>query len=410
MNRKLLENREFMKLWLGSTISNLGDSIDNIAIMMLAIKITNSPSAVGLMMMSVSLPSFIFSVIGGGVADNLKRKNIMLYTNIIRGFFIFAILLLVVIEKISFIPLCIILFIVESFSMFYNPAYMAELSNIVDKENFVQARAFSASTQSIVSIVGPSLASVLITIGYAIPLAIDSFSFFFAGIMIYITKFPSNNTPITNVREVFSEKFFHDIKQGFIYLKKNIVLLQVFILIFFINLFLGFFDVALPFFIKQSLKLPVEYYGYFKTMAIGAFMIASLIAVKFKTLRPGKVSIISTFIMGICVFLFGISNYFITSGLFWIIAASARCIIVLMLNSFYGLVVEDKYRGRIIGISTMICASILPISQGLSGLIVDRVSPKWIFIVSGIGLGILSIVYMFNNNLLKYKISKDVVV
>lgn len=404
MKKGFLNNKEFVKLWFGSIVSNLGDSMDNIVFMMLAIKLTKSPSATGLMMMIISIPNFVFSVFGGAIADIFRKKRIMFIINLIDGLLILLLLILLTIGKLSFLYLCIILFLVKSLARFYNPAYMASVANVVKKEEFLQARSFASSTQSIVEIIGPSIVSILLTVGYIIPLGFDAFSFILAAFMVFITKIPKEEGNGMQVKDVLSTKFLIVIKEGFSYLRMNSVLLKVFMLIFFTNFFLGFFEVALPFFVKQSLMMPFSYYGYLKAIAAGMAIFAGLFIVKSKVKRPGKVSVIAVLIMGTSMILFGFSSKFWLASIFWIIAAFFRCISVLMLNSFYGLVVEAKYRGRIIGISTMIYTSIIPISFGLAGVILEHIGAKWIFIASGIGLFIVGVFYSFNKELVEFEI------
>ncbi|MCD2348341.1 MFS transporter [Clostridium guangxiense] len=405
MKNEIIKNKAFMKLWLGSTVSNLGDSMDNIVFIMLAIKLTNSPSATGILMMIISLPNFIFSILGGTVADNYEKKKIMLYANLGQGLVTLIILILVMFDKMTFLALCILLFIVESLSRFNTPAYMALLPSIVEKKLFVNARAFSLSTQSVIGMVGPSIAAILINNGYTLPIAFDAFSYIFAAFMIGITSIKVSILKKTKVKNIFTKEFMNDIIDGFKYLKLNKNLLSIFSLIFFINLFLGFFDVALPFYVKINLRLPTQYYGYLKTMAIGTFVFASFIITKSTILKPGKISVLSIFPMGISLIVFGLSKNFFISSIFWIVASIFRCFIVLMLNSFYGLIGDDQYRGRIMGMSTMLYATIVPISNGLSGIMVQSFTASVIFILSGFGLLLVAIVYLFNRSLLQYKIN-----
>ncbi|KOF57872.1 hypothetical protein AGR56_16895 [Clostridium sp. DMHC 10] len=232
MKNEIIKNKAFMKLWLGSTVSNLGDSMDNIVFIMLAIKLTNSPSATGILMMIISLPNFIFSILGGTVADNYEKKKIMLYANLGQGLVTLIILILVMFDKMTFLALCILLFIVESLSRFNTPAYMALLPSIVEKKLFVNARAFSLSTQSVIGMVGPSIAAILINNGYTLPIAFDAFSYIFAAFMIGITSIKVSILKKTKVKNIFTKEFMNDIIDGFKYLKLNKNLLSIFSLIF----------------------------------------------------------------------------------------------------------------------------------------------------------------------------------
>lgn len=85
---ELLKNGNFLALWLGQAISNLGDWIIIIALIELVYKISGSGLAVGTLMIFKILPALFFGSVIGVLADRFNRKRTMISCDIFRGLLI----------------------------------------------------------------------------------------------------------------------------------------------------------------------------------------------------------------------------------------------------------------------------------------------------------------------------------
>lgn len=137
-DRSYLKNRRFMNIFIGYSVSSLGDNMDNMIFMLLAIDLTGSPTATGVLLMILAIPNFIFSLFGGTFADMFDRKKIMVWTSYIRGALIGLILVLFLTNKLTFVWLCVVLFIVESLSRFNGPAAGATMPRLLTKAEFLR--------------------------------------------------------------------------------------------------------------------------------------------------------------------------------------------------------------------------------------------------------------------------------
>ena len=76
-------HRDFSIFWAGNFLSNTGTWMQNIALGWLILIITNSPFLLGLNGFLAQIPSLVFSLPGGTIADRLNRRKLMLSTQTI---------------------------------------------------------------------------------------------------------------------------------------------------------------------------------------------------------------------------------------------------------------------------------------------------------------------------------------
>ena len=81
----LRNNRNFRLLYIGQTISQLGDWFNAVAVYALLLDLTGSATAVAWMMIVQFLPVAIFGPLAGVVVDRVNRRRLMIATDLLRG-------------------------------------------------------------------------------------------------------------------------------------------------------------------------------------------------------------------------------------------------------------------------------------------------------------------------------------
>ena len=401
MSKKVLKNDffkniNFIKLWLASLFSTFGDSIDDIIIMLLVIELTNSARTTGIFLMIISIPGVIFSVFGGAFSDAFEKKKIMIIMASLQGVIMIILMFLTAIGNISFYILCFFLFLLESCSKLYMPSFTALSAYIIKNESYSKFRSFMTTTQSLISLIAPSICtSMIILVGYSLPLLINSLSYFVTSFfvsMIHIDDNINNDKQIKTIKAKI-RTIIDSIKEGFGYIIQKKSLIKLISIMSIMNFCLAMFDVALPFYVRDYLNLSTQYYGYLKSFSIFAFILAGVLLSKIKFEKTIRIIITSVFLMGVCVMILGICNNFLIVSIFWALGAFFRTIAIILIGSNIVTMSNKSYVGRISGISTMIMSIILMISRGLSGFLVESFSPEIIFSASGIIFLICSIIY-----------------
>lgn len=85
VKRSLWRNRDFMLLWSGQSVSELGSAITQLAIPLAAVVLLNSSTfEVGLLAMMGTLPYLLVALLAGAIIDRRAKRKIMLWCDIGR--------------------------------------------------------------------------------------------------------------------------------------------------------------------------------------------------------------------------------------------------------------------------------------------------------------------------------------
>jgi dTMP kinase len=125
----------FLPLFGAQYASSLGDRIGLFAILAIAQRVSNSATAVGLVMVARMLPGFVFAPLGGVLIDRWNRKVVMVSCDIGR----FALLALLPFWE-NIWSLVLLSFAIEMLTLLWGPAKDATVPNIVkDPEQLASA-------------------------------------------------------------------------------------------------------------------------------------------------------------------------------------------------------------------------------------------------------------------------------
>ncbi len=136
--RELLKNRNYLRLWIGQIISAMGDWFIVGALFALVYKLSSSSSAISLMMFSRFLPAILLGFLAGVFIDRWNRKATLIFCDLARGALVIAFAF-----ANSLAMVCILTFVVETFSIIYNPAKDASIPLIVEKDQLLNANSLS---------------------------------------------------------------------------------------------------------------------------------------------------------------------------------------------------------------------------------------------------------------------------
>jgi MFS family permease len=255
--RQLLAgNADFRRLWTGQVVSEVGDWLNNIAVLALAIKLAGAGSvglAVAAYAIARHLPLFIFGPVAGVVVDRVSRRRVMIAADLAR-----ATLALGFLAANRFSSLALIYVVgasLFSVSAFFNAAKRASIPNLVGStEELLAANSLSASTTAATIAIGSALGGVIATaIGRDAVFVLNAITFIASAEMIRriksklsreqrpasgkdnerlttqlpLTTEPSSST-LTTQRSPLNA-YFSDFREGLRYVRRDRVLASVFV-------------------------------------------------------------------------------------------------------------------------------------------------------------------------------------
>lgn len=139
----LVKNKNFMKLFWGQLVSNLGDWLATFALMSLVFQglTRNSSLAVGAMLAFRIVPALFSGPVAAVVSDHFDRRRLMIGCDIARGFIILAAPFLN-----SLWQVFVLLFFLEGLSIIRLAARDASIPNLVSGEHLTMANSLSMAT------------------------------------------------------------------------------------------------------------------------------------------------------------------------------------------------------------------------------------------------------------------------
>jgi len=408
----VFKNKNYVLLFLGALVSNLGNTIYNFAISLYILDVTNNNALIaGLYLATGGLVYFIIAPFGGAIVDRLDRVKVVYITDFIRGVTIVVAGYLLFVgltnnQQIIMLFICTIILAVNG--AIFGPATSALPANILKPEQLQQSNSLMQGANSLYAIIGALLGATLFTLlGIKMIFIINGLSFILSGISeVFITT----KTKADPDHVITFKSAVDDIKIGFKYLVK---LKPIFYLILYASL-LNFFMTpvfanGLPYLFKSQLQVSSIYYSFIVAAFPAGIIISSLIlGIKkqkeriFSLLKMGLIGFalfMAIFTIGVHLHLANISTFLvfmITSVLVTLILGVYNGLINIPFGTAIQLKVEKDMQGRVFSVLSVIAMGLTPISMAIAGIIIEGLGVLTLFYISSIALVIITFLIIKN--------------
>jgi MFS family permease len=218
--RLLRANRNFRLLYIGQTISQLGDWFNAVAVYALLLELTGSATAVAWMMIVQFLPVAVFGPAAGVVVDRVNRRRLMIAADLVRGVAILGLLLVRHADQIWIAYVAI--GITMATTSFFEPARTATIPNITTHEELMPANALASATWAAMLAVGAALGGwVTEALGRNTAFVINSASFFVSAFFIARTRYDATPPPTERPHGLAALTGITDLVEGIRYVKRE---------------------------------------------------------------------------------------------------------------------------------------------------------------------------------------------
>jgi MFS family permease len=181
---RLWSHADFLKLWTGQSISELGSQVSQLAIPWLAaVGLHANPIEFSLLEVLSFLPFILLALPAGVWVDRLRRRPILIASDTARAILLLLIPILWAAGALRIWHLLALQFLIGAFTVFFDISYQAYLPALVEREDLVDGNSKLYLTTSVAQVAGPSVAGGLIaaiTAPYAI--LVDAVSFVLSAV------------------------------------------------------------------------------------------------------------------------------------------------------------------------------------------------------------------------------------
>ena len=207
-------------MFLGQSVSQLGDWFNSVAVFALLLDLTGSATAVAWMMIVQFLPIAIVGPIAGVVVDRVDRRRLMIAMDLLRG--CLALGLLLVQHRDQVWVAYAVTALAVSAQAFFEPARTATIPNVTTSDELIPANALSSAAWSAMLAIGASVGGlVTVVAGSRAAFVINAVSFFASATFIGRTRYDSTPPSVPRFSGWAALTGVSDLLEGLRYVRKH---------------------------------------------------------------------------------------------------------------------------------------------------------------------------------------------
>jgi MFS transporter, DHA3 family, macrolide efflux protein len=388
-------NRNFVLLWHGQLVSQLGNQAFLIATAFYLVERTGSALSVAALMIGATLPLVLLGPLAGAVADRHSRRSILIVTDLIRAASIGGLAAVVLWQPVLTSPVLTIVVGVATFNgvmlALFAPAYQALIPELVPAEDLGTANAISQMSGQAATLIGQAAGGVFYAWGGIAPLlVIDALSFAYAAFATWFI--PPDRPAEQGRRDVMAalERYLADTREGLLYVWRGTGMAVVLGIFSGVNcLFMPVF-VLLPFYARETLNAGPQWYGFLLSgSGLGALVGSLMAGIVLRTLRhrAGLVRLCLCGVAASVLMLAMTTSPWVALALFVAIGSMSSMINVTVITAFQT-AVDVHIRGRVMALLIALSMVATPIGIGLGGVLGDIWRSSLSLVIAGSGVAI----------------------
>ena len=173
----LWQNRDYLLLWAGQTVSILGTQLSQLAFPLLVLALTGSAAQAGFVTAIRSVPWLLFALPAGALVDRWPRKATMIVCSAGGAVALGSIALAYALGVLTIGQIVIVSFVEGTLALVFGLAESSALPQVVSREQLPAAVAQQQAQYSVGGLLGPPLGGALFGIAQLLPFLVDSVSY-----------------------------------------------------------------------------------------------------------------------------------------------------------------------------------------------------------------------------------------
>jgi MFS family permease len=387
---RALRHRDFRLLWIGQSVSLVGDGIYLVAIAWLVYDISNRPGALALVGFAWTLPQVLALPLAGVFSDRVERRRLLVAADLLR---LAAVAVLAALTLAGVVELWHVIGLVAVYGVgqaLFAPAFTGIVPGVVPSADLLGANALQELMQRVgLRFAGPALGGVLIaTFGVGEALAVDAASFAISAVAVWsMAGRPPPAIEARSIRRELSEALAYVRSQPWLWATlagAALALLLTF----------GPMEVLLPYIIRNELGGDATTFGtVLAAGGVGAIVAALLVA------RVGVPRRHVTFMWLAWSVAIALDIGLAVAGAAWqmcvitfvMFAASAAGMMVW--NTLMQTLVPERMLGRVSSLDWFVSIGLVPVSFALTGPIAAQIGARETLAAAG-ALGALTVLFL----------------
>ncbi len=366
-------------MWMGACASAIGTWMQMFAQGWLIWEISHSARLLALDPILVAIPIFLFSLVGGALADRFERRHMLIFSQCVQMGCALLLTTLVGLHVVKVWHFLCCSFIVGFAQAFGGPAYSALIPTLVPKEDMPNAIALNSIQFNAAVMVGPALGGwAMHTLGATWCFALNALSFLFPIVSLMMLK-------IRFLPEKTTESILGSIQQGIQFIRKQGAMEGLIVLGFCMTALGIPMRTFLPVFADQVFHQGSAIFATFLSMSgmgsvVGALAVAGLGNVGHK----GRVALAMLMCLGAGISGFALSRSIAMSCVMLFFSGASMMAVFSMVVSLVQLVVTNQMRGRVMSVYNLAFRGGMPVGNLVAGWLVPIYTAPIVLAVNGV--------------------------
>ncbi len=391
-----LRHRDFRLLWMGMTVSLLGDGVFLVALAWQVYSLSNVPTALSIVGVAMTVPQIVFLLLGGVVSDRFDRRRVMIAADVLRAV---SVAVLGGLSLAGVLELWHIMIIAASFgagTAFFGPAFDAIVPQLVPDDDLNQANSLDQFVRPAAArMLGPAVGGWLIAAFGGRPGAafvINAGTFGLSIVCVALMR-----AQRVDRSGVESRSAFHEIREGFRFVRSRVWLWGTFLAATLAYLiFWGPSEVLLPFIVKNHMGGSARDLGFVLALGGVGAMLAAVVMGNRKMPRKHI-----TFMYGVwtlstlAVAGYGLASFpwqaMVASFIFNALEGAGT----IVWATTKGRLVPRRLLGRVSSFDWFISTGLVPVSFALTGPVAAIFGVRTTLVGAGVLGGIVTLLFLF---------------
>src|SRR5579862_4166757 len=386
---KAFHYRDFRLMWIGACTSSIGTWMQIVAQGWLIYRLSHSPFLLALDQFLGGIPIFLFSLIGGVVADRTERRKILLMSQYVQMASATLLTFLVATGTVHVWQI-LSLSCVNGFAQaFGGPAYSALIPTLVDRDDMPNAIALNSIQFNLAVTIGPALAGItLARLGERWCFGLNALSFLAPIIslsMIVSRFFPEKST----------ESMLTSLKQGIHFVWKQGAMVALIVLAFSMTFLSMPMRTYIPVFVKDIFHRGPETYGnLLSLMGVGSICGSLGVAGLGNIGKKGRFALSMLIFLGLGIAGFSLSKSLPLSYSMLLLVGASMMAVFATVTSLVQLIITNEMRGRVMSVYNFAFRGGMPMGNLLSGWLVPMFTAPIVLAANGLVLALVAVYFL----------------